>query len=65
MSFPVPEGIFNYQGSNTVSLTLWALDGGGAKLSGLSLVATRPVQSDYGPVALMNAPAYSERSGAY
>ncbi|KAL2358260.1 putative beta-galactosidase [Cryomyces antarcticus] len=33
-AFPVPEGIFNYHGSNYVAMSLWALDAGGAKVEG-------------------------------
>ncbi|EQL34391.1 beta-galactosidase [Blastomyces dermatitidis ATCC 26199] len=36
-SFPIPHGILNYQGKNTVGITLWALDGKGAKLERLVL----------------------------
>lgn len=63
--FPVPEGIFNYHGSNYVAVSLWALDAEGAKVSNFSLIAGTAVQSGYGPVELSPAPAWEKREGAY
>ncbi|KXH67468.1 glycosyl hydrolase family 35 [Colletotrichum salicis] len=45
--FPIPEGILNYNDNNTVALTLWALDGSGARLEGPELAADHIVQSGY------------------
>ncbi|KAL9031706.1 MAG: hypothetical protein Q9196_000302 [Gyalolechia fulgens] len=64
-SFPVPEGILNYHGTNYVALSLWALDARGAKIEDLQLVSTAVIQSGYGPVELSPMPAYEERVGAY
>ncbi|THX45687.1 putative beta-galactosidase, partial [Aureobasidium pullulans] len=47
--FPVPQGIFDYNGPNYLAVSLWALDEGGAKISNLSLVAGPVIQSDKGP----------------
>lgn len=33
-SFPVPEGILNYRGTNWIGLSLWAHGEDGAKLDG-------------------------------
>lgn len=63
--FPVPEGIFNYHGSNYVAVSLWALDAEGAKVSNFSLIAGHPIQSGFGPVELSPAPEWKEREGAY
>ncbi|KAK6085250.1 hypothetical protein SCUP515_01068 [Seiridium cupressi] len=43
--FPVPEGILNHTGLNTVAITLCSVDGSGAKLNGLSLEAEMPLWS--------------------
>ncbi|OCL10742.1 hypothetical protein AOQ84DRAFT_426268 [Glonium stellatum] len=36
-AFPIPEGILNYRGSNTIALSLWAFDVNGAKLGNFFL----------------------------
>lgn len=64
-AFPVPEGILNYNGKNTVALTLWSLDPEGAKLKGFQLVPNTPIKSGYVKPGLVAAPAWSLREGAY
>jgi hypothetical protein len=64
-SFPVPEGILNYNGKNTVALTLWSLDPTGAKLKGFQLVPHTPIKSGYVKPGLVAAPAWSLRKEAY
>lgn len=64
-SFPVPEGILNYRGTNYVAVTLWAQQSGGAKVGGLSLVAGTPVLSGLGTVSLVAMPSYTARARAY
>ena len=65
--FPVPEGILNYHGVNTVGLSLWALDAGGAKIDDIQLISTGNglLQTAYGPVELSPMPAYARRADAY
>lgn len=63
--FPVPQGIWNYNGSNYLAVSLWALEEGGAKISNLSLVAGPVIQSGYGPISLSPMTVWSERKGAY
>ena len=63
--FPVPQGILNYSGSNTVALTLWAPNDGGAKISSFSLTAGTPVMTALKNLALVPMPAYTKRPGAY
>ena len=65
--FPVPEGILNYHGTNTVGLSLWALDATGAKIDNIRLIPTGNglIQTAYGPVQLSPMPAYAPRTGAY
>ncbi|KAF7521836.1 hypothetical protein G7054_g12330 [Neopestalotiopsis clavispora] len=64
-TFPVPEGILNHNGENTVALTLWSVDGSGAKLDGLSLEAEMPLWSGYRKPWLVDSPAWTQRDGAY
>jgi len=64
-TFPVSEGILNYNGTNYITLTLWAVNGTGAQLSDLQLVPQMPVLSGYSKPALSPQPAYSPRAGAY
>ncbi|KAJ0108291.1 hypothetical protein J7T55_005268 [Diaporthe amygdali] len=62
VSYPVPEGILNYDGKNYFALTLWSLEPSGAKLAGLSLEMGTPIQSGYTKPLLVNGESYSERS---
>ncbi|KAJ5091420.1 hypothetical protein NUU61_006290 [Penicillium alfredii] len=64
-SFPVPEGILNYRGSNWIALSLWAQDAHGAKLEKLELVHTTPVLTALGEVEPAEQPKYEKRKGAY
>ena len=64
-SFPVPEGILNYQGTNYLALSLWALGAAGAKIQNIELVPTGLIQSGYGRIALASMSAYTPRVGAY
>ena len=64
-SFSVPEGILNYHGTNWITVSLWALDAGGAKIEGLELVAGEVVQTARAPVALSPMPGWKQRVGAY
>ncbi|ESK93618.1 glycoside hydrolase family 35 protein [Moniliophthora roreri MCA 2997] len=63
-SFPIPQGIFNYQGPNTLAVSLWALDSSGAKLS-FDLKLKAKIESGMAPV--VNAPLtrWAPRKGAY
>lgn len=65
LEFPVPEGIINHQGKNSVGVSLWAMDKEGAKLEGLELVATALIQSGFGEVEASEQPRWKERKGAY
>ncbi|KAI1091381.1 glycoside hydrolase family 35 protein [Rostrohypoxylon terebratum] len=64
-TFPVPEGILNHNGTNTVALTLWSLDEGGAKLDGFSLEPEMPLWSGYRKPWSSPQPAWTAREGAY
>ncbi len=60
-SFPVPEGIFNYQGTNLIAFALWSLEAEGAKVGGLELSVNGTVLSGYGPIPLAPMSSWSER----
>ncbi|KAI0481923.1 glycoside hydrolase superfamily [Xylariaceae sp. FL0804] len=64
-TFPVPEGILNHNGVNTVAITLWAFEEGGAKLDGLSLVPEMPVWSGYQKPWAAPQPKWTIRPEAY
>ena len=65
--FPVPEGILNYHGDNSLALSLWALNGStGAKLEGFRLVNTAVVKSGYTTTVEMSSKdRWTRREGAY
>ncbi|KAL3431795.1 putative beta-galactosidase A [Aspergillus tetrazonus] len=62
--FPVPEGILNYQGTNWVAVTLWALESSGAKLDSFKLVHGTPVRTAL-DVEGVELPRYQSRKGVY
>ncbi|KAL8281653.1 hypothetical protein RB600_005195 [Gaeumannomyces tritici] len=70
-AFHVPEGILDYHGENWLAISLWGSQPGGAKLAGIALT-TAPgtagpsvIMSGYKNVTLVEAPAWTERAGAY
>ncbi|RAH56230.1 beta-galactosidase [Aspergillus piperis CBS 112811] len=65
LSFPVPEGILNYNGSNYLAVTIWAMDESSFKLDGLRLQANAVLQSGYRKPSLVKGEAYKERAGSY
>ncbi|KAH6653217.1 putative beta-galactosidase E [Truncatella angustata] len=64
-NFPVPEGILNHNGNNTVAITLWSVDDSGAKVDGLTLEAEMPLWSGYKKPWLVESPAWTLRDGTY
>ncbi|KAJ5392042.1 Glycoside hydrolase family 35 [Penicillium cosmopolitanum] len=64
-SFPVPEGILNYRGTNWLALSLWAQEEDGAKLESFELVHTTPVLTSLGEIESVDQPKYHSRRGAY
>lgn len=63
--YPVPQGIWDYNGTNYFAVSLWALEADGAKVGNLSLVAGPVIQSGFGPVALSPMDGWALREGAY
>ena len=45
--FPVPPGVINNRGLNTLALSLWAMTDAGAKLNGVSLFSYGAYQTDF------------------
>jgi hypothetical protein len=64
-SFPVPEGILNHRGDNSLGVSLWAMDKAGAKLCGLDLKAKLVAETSYGSVAPSEQPKWVKRKRAY
>lgn len=64
-SFPVPQGILNYRGTNWIALSLWALESDGARLDGFDLVHATPVKTGFVGVESVEQPGYVRRRGAY
>ncbi|KAM0815963.1 putative Glycoside hydrolase superfamily [Seiridium cardinale] len=64
-TFPVPEGVLNYSGTNYLALTLWAQDADGARLGGLELVADAMVKSGFKKPSLTWDDVWEAREGAY
>ncbi|EIN05080.1 hypothetical protein PUNSTDRAFT_146007 [Punctularia strigosozonata HHB-11173 SS5] len=63
--FPVPEGILNYHGENTLAVSLWAQDASGAKLESIDLQVLAKLDSSMPAVTNQPMPKWSKRPGAY
>ncbi|KIW06877.1 uncharacterized protein PV09_02553 [Verruconis gallopava] len=63
--YPVPEGVWDYNGTNWVAISLWAMDGSGARLQDIKLVAGPVVQTGYTGVKKVEATSWTKRRGAY
>ncbi|KAF9873844.1 hypothetical protein CkaCkLH20_08578 [Colletotrichum karsti] len=65
--FPVPEGILNYRGKNTIAITSWsqAKEVEPMGLKGIQLRAGTPVISSRSKVDLVESPSWEKREGAY
>jgi hypothetical protein len=61
----IAQGVLNYQGNNTLALTLWAHDSAGAKINNLRLQLRAQVESSIGQIANLNFTAWTPRTGAY
>ena len=64
--FPVPEGILNHHGENTLGITLWAMEEGGAKLDGgLRWDVSMVTETGFGEIEMAPAPEWEPRDGAH
>lgn len=61
--YPVPEGILNYHGSNTLAMTIWAMEEGGAKLPGMGWDVSNITATGFDEIELSEAPEWAERDG--
>ena len=64
-SFPVPEGILDYHGTNYVALSLWSFDEAGNGLGGLELRPTAKIMTGSHKIRNAPMPAWERREGAY
>ncbi|KAJ7290717.1 glycoside hydrolase superfamily [Mycena rebaudengoi] len=58
--FPVPAGILDYNGTNTVVLAVWATSDDGARITSFELTVDSIFEGGTGPVA-MNNPSWEKR----
>jgi hypothetical protein len=65
VSFPVPEGIWNYRGQNWLGISLWNLEDKEVKVEDVKLVSGMEIQSGMTQVGLVESPPWSHRHGAY
>ncbi|KAF2461720.1 glycoside hydrolase superfamily [Lineolata rhizophorae] len=63
--FPIPEGILNHRGENTVGLELWAMDPEGASLEDFFLEPVGVVETSMSEVEPLPQPVWEPRLGAY
>jgi beta-galactosidase len=45
--FPVPPGVINNRGENTLAVSIWAMTDAGAKLNGINLISYGAYQTDF------------------
>ena len=64
-SFPVPQGIWDYQGDNYIAFAFWNLESDAAKIEGLELSVNATIMSGYGEVAMAPMSRWTPRAGAY
>ena len=57
----VPPGIWDYHGKNSIAISLWAMEEGGAHIQDIKLVAGPPVQTGYGSVEVVKAEVWRPR----
>ncbi|KAF2673094.1 glycoside hydrolase family 35 protein, partial [Microthyrium microscopicum] len=61
--YPVPEGILNHNGINTLAITIWSLRPEGASLGKLELIPDPAILSSYSKPELVSMPAWKLRPG--
>jgi beta-galactosidase len=66
-SFPVPEGILDYRGKNTIAVTYWSQENGTSStgLNGISVRAGRAVLTQRLEAEVVKSPRWRKRRGAY
>ncbi|KFY95212.1 hypothetical protein V500_02889 [Pseudogymnoascus sp. VKM F-4518 (FW-2643)] len=64
-SYPVPQGILNYNGQNWIAVELWAQQADGAHLTSFTIKAGTPAWTSMKKPRMAPMPSYSRRKGAY
>ncbi|KAH8830554.1 glycoside hydrolase family 35 protein [Flagelloscypha sp. PMI_526] len=64
-SFLLPQGVLNYKGTNTLAVSLWATEAGGAKLESLALEFTAKAESSINKIKNVAFTPWKKRLGAY
>ncbi|KAF4619802.1 hypothetical protein D9613_005465 [Agrocybe pediades] len=64
-AFPVPQGILNYHGENTLAISLWTADATGGNLESLALQITSKVETSMPAVVNQPSPGWTPRPGAF
>lgn len=59
------QGILNYNRANTIAVSLWAADAGGANLNSLELQVTKKVESSMPKVVNQPLTAWAARQNVY
>ncbi|KAK6540670.1 hypothetical protein TWF694_008063 [Orbilia ellipsospora] len=65
VSFPIPQGILNYNGANTLAISLWNLQKNGAGLKSLSLRVRAMIEGGVGTVSNAPMPTWTARPNSY
>ncbi|KUL83112.1 hypothetical protein ZTR_11010 [Talaromyces verruculosus] len=63
--FPIPQGIINHSGKNTLAISLWAFASSGGSITQLSLNTTGTYQTGYKTVESVPQPSYTARPNAF
>lgn len=63
--FPIPQGIINHSGKNTLAISLWAFASSGGSITQLSLNTTGTYQTGYQTVESVPQPSYTARPNAF
>lgn len=62
--YPIPEGVIDHHGRNTIALTVWALDKGGTEVKGLKWHVGMVSKTGFGSIENSPAPKWAERKEA-
>jgi len=63
--FPVPQGILNYDGPNSIVVEIWARQANGAKLTAFQILADTPIETSMNAPRTVDSPSWKQRIGAY
>lgn len=63
--YPIPQGILNFQGTNTLGVLVWALEEGGTQLKGFEWEVGMITETGFGEIGLTPAPKWEKRDDAF